>query len=114
MQERGILRPGRGPHADIDGVSLGDPAWFLRGLDLDPRPSASVFFPSSQGSALEVARSLLDLGYPPGEALLATPLEVRRGLFLLGLHHCAPLLAMGLRYLGLLGALGLSLPLHTS
>ena len=61
LRERGILRPGRGPGAEIDRVSLGAPSSFLRGLDLDPGPSVSVSIPS----ALEVARSLLDLGRPP-------------------------------------------------
>ena len=65
MRERGILRPGRGHGAEIDRVSLGAPSSFLRGLDLDLGPSVSVSIPSGQSSALEVARSLLDLGRPP-------------------------------------------------
>ena len=50
---------------DTDGVSLGSPSSLLRGFDLSPCPSASVLIPSGQGSALEVAKSLLDLGCPP-------------------------------------------------
>ena len=65
MRERGILRPGRGPNVEIDRASLCAPSSFLRGLDLDPGPSVSVSIPSGQGSALEVVRSLLDLGWPP-------------------------------------------------
>ena len=65
MRERGILRPGQGPDAEIDRASLGAPSSFLRGLDLDLGPSVSVSIPSGQGLALEVTRSLLDLGWPP-------------------------------------------------
>ena len=65
LRKRGILRPGRGLNVEIDCVSLGGPSSFLRGLDLDPGPSVSVSIPSCQGSALEVARTLMDLGRPP-------------------------------------------------
>ena len=65
LRERGTLRPGLGPNADIDRASLGVPSSFLRGLGLDPGPSVSVSIASGQVSALEVTRSLLDLGWPP-------------------------------------------------
>ena len=65
MRERGILRPGQGPNAKIVRVYLGVSSSFLRGLDLNPGPSVSVSIPSGQRSALEVARSLLDLGRLP-------------------------------------------------
>ena len=62
LQERGILRPGRRLEIGIDRISLEDPPSASHDVDLGF--SASVPLPSGSGSALEVARSLLDLGRP--------------------------------------------------
>ena len=62
LRERGILRPGRRLEMGIDRISLEDPPSALHDVDLGF--SASVSLPSGSGSALEVARSLLDLGRP--------------------------------------------------
>ena len=59
----------------MNRASLGNPSSFIRGLDLDLGPSASVSIPSGQVSALEVAGSLLDLGFPPEADPAIDPLE---------------------------------------
>ena len=62
LRERGILRPGRRLEIGIVRISLEDPPSALHDVDLGF--SASVSLTSGSGSALEVARSLLDLGRP--------------------------------------------------
>ena len=60
LRERGVLRPGRRFELGLDRISLEDPPSVLHGIDLGFSVSASQ--PSVSGSAVEVARSLLDLG----------------------------------------------------
>ena len=60
LQERGILKPGRGLDLGMDRISLEDPPSAMQEIDLGL--SASVSLPSGSGSTIEVARSLLDLG----------------------------------------------------
>ena len=62
LRERGILRPGRRLEIGLDRISLEVPPSVLHEVDLGFCPSVSL--PSGSGSALEVARSLLDLGRP--------------------------------------------------
>ena len=70
LRERGILRPGRRLEIGFDRISLEDPPSALHDVDLGF--SASVSLPSASGSALEVSRSLLDLGRPGEPGLGAT------------------------------------------
>ena len=60
MRERGVLRPGRRLELGMHRISLEEPPSALHEIDLGL--SATFSLPSSSGSAIEVARSLLDLG----------------------------------------------------
>ena len=75
LRERGVLRPGRRFELGMDRISLEDPPSALHEIDLGFSFSASQ--PSVSGSAVEVARSLLDLGHlgVPGAGVAGVPVS---------------------------------------